>query len=486
VASNLYGAESSLARRTWGCFSMEVFGNYFALARASSSDCDTELERNLFQCAAYAVFAGTRGESAAADETVSAATTYAYAYGALPADSQIILNSHFCSETSKLIGGEFSWAESVSEFGPLPSLDSVSLPPVPHMLERLRVREDWKSAVRHELELLSTTETDLDRWVSDIGPRYNELDSDGIPIPGALVAAPNSGGLGSVEGITRTGNGIAVIGRQASGNEKPLIFDSDVRVALILAFLEKTPIEPHFSLDSFLDKKEGDEISSILQERVFNPEWLGSTDFGRTLAYSDYLLQQVIGASDICLQSVTTYASAISRGGRAGPDKQSPAFRYLNKMRAADVPDPAGVEGGRFCIKLRELSVRILDRDDTIALSGGGGYIESSYYFPGADGALNSSYRRDDETTANGKRSANFSKSWGVLCGVFPVFARVESLLVLFKLFKFARERGWKLPDATMKLLREERLKLSVPPKSYVPFPYHQSGCRCHGRWPSY
>jgi hypothetical protein len=265
----------------------------------------------------------------------------------------------------------------------------------------------------------------------------------------------------------------------------PLIFQDDIKVALALAFAnEAGPSTPTFSLDRVEARSAGAKYDSILQRKVFDPEWLGTTDFGRSLFWSDYLMQQLVGIEGMPMQSLTDHTR--TRRQQKAEDPGS-SWEWLSKLLATEGPEtPKDSLGSRMCIKLRRLSVTISPDKTEIILRSGGCYLEASYIRPASNGKHNYAYRLNDTATQAGATAANVNVGWKRLSRIFPVFARLEQLLTLYKILEHGRQLGWRLSPNELELTKKfvtARPKLD-PRTTVVPMPYHKSGCQCCGAWP--
>jgi len=186
----------------------------------------------------------------------------------------------------------------------------------------LASNEDWPSqydwndlAEAVQARQLSFTFNQAVQSTRDSGPRYNALDERGMPILGSLMK-PSAGekeeindkkitgsyvpqpGLIKLRRIEVNAEGFKYYG--AYSEDLPaMITEEDRQISEILAFgdTEKGPLFPSLSLETENNDKlgkgaEGSGYNKAFTYKIFDPQWLAHTDFGRTLWITDYLIGQ--------------------------------------------------------------------------------------------------------------------------------------------------------------------------------------------------
>ena len=149
----------------------------------------------------------------------------------------------------------------------------------------------------------------------DSGPRYTSLDERGMPILGSLMK-PSADEQEEINDKKVTGSyvpqpGLIKLRRIAADAEgfkyygaysedlPAMLTEEDRQISEILAFgdTERGPLFPVLSLetennDEYGKGAKGNGYDKAFTYKIFTPQWLAYTDFGRTLWITDYLIGQ--------------------------------------------------------------------------------------------------------------------------------------------------------------------------------------------------
>lgn len=175
---------------------------------------------------------------------------------------------------------------------------------------------DWNDLTETvQSHQLRTTFNQAVQSTRDSGPRYNTLDKRGLPILGALVKASKDS-LEEIKEREKTGSYIPQPGlislNQIVAHEEgfkyhgtysedipAMLTEEDRQISEILVFgdAEKGPLFPSLSLETENNDElgkgaEGSGYNKAFTYKIFTPQWLAFTDFGRTLWITDYLIGQ--------------------------------------------------------------------------------------------------------------------------------------------------------------------------------------------------
>lgn len=395
----------------------------------------------------------------------------------------------FKVEVAEFLSGKWKGKQAFDEY-PRPSNGHdrswFKTPGLRYLRLRLMGRAGWAELVARERKALVPEHPSINSSLARVLPLENHLDRHGMPIPGRKRKAGeglSGDGVTRVRGIELVKGDIEIVGDRPRNDEIALVTPHDLWVICALVFGEKSPQHPVFSLNFIKDLKKGDATRSILQECEFEPGWIQATRLGQSIFYADYLLQQIIGQEDFPVQSLTNYrASRIEKSMREWTEKERAAATLLGSLRNNYNDNIEGKIGARYCISIRDVVVRGSKRK--IDVVKGSCYIESSYIVKTKNGDINNRFRLDDQSTSIGRNAHAFTKNFDKICILYPVFRRVEQLLILHKLIFFAHKTGLRLPKSRQGELSAwiKDQKSHVVQQS-VPMSYHNHGCTCCGDW---
>ena len=356
-------------------------------------------------------------------------------------------------------------------------------------------REWLQSASGHHQRLKAAAEavgaglSGLREGVRAMGPIYNQHTVGGIVIPGSRLPAlplPRPA-FATCDAVWVDENGtLQMTGKAAVSSQDAFVWDDDVEVALILAFLEVPRMneQPSFSLESPPYHPELGRIG-LINFCEFTPDWLSSTAFGQTLFYCDYIFKLANGLLPPSLEDPTLFAPV----GCLHPLVRLPD--WLLDLRWCHNDPGISETWGRWCWKLR--SLRLERRPVTGGLGGRNQgelfeirqaemYVETSlirrHGFPDED----RKFMPDDERTFVGKQGAVMTRRYDGLCELFPAFSRLRELMKLYAALDAMRKEGVRLNPQQERRLRQarERYRPREMKTLFVPRFPHGSGF-CYG-----
>jgi TPR repeat protein len=356
--------------------------------------------------------------------------------------------------------------------------------------ENWRDHRDWgnvyEAALASEIKL---NFSQLTKSTLNSGPRYNPIDSNGLPILG--VWEPPSSNLQDVEHqrltqgsfVPKSGiiNLKGIIADPAHGilfnveedkNLPALLIEEDFEVAIILAFLYKKPFYPSLSLETVQEKNIGESGAEQIQYKEFSPEWLGHTDFGRTLFTTDQLIGnwawraetfQVGDDNAVFQEGVDKIAAGFIKnvrltGGRSGDGGSS---RVMLKPEKYDMHIYETQVASRHCIKvdITELKMR----------------VDGSYILEKESGEENRLVSLNDTTFEQGRVCQKLTDNYDIIASLDPRFKRGEQLMRLFYAVAHLRENSdYKLPSSQHEHFRK-RLEYYT---NMGKLPKHDAICR--------
>ncbi len=153
----------------------------------------------------------------------------------------------------------------------------------------------WRRAsIVSEMGPLGLTPAGLAAATADFGLRYNALSDAGVLVPGKLDPRTwaRKDGVCELLGLEIKSRGATIKAVSLIGGHNArspiLVTTEDLLVAFALVY---NGLLPSLSLED-LGKHPFDPRTSLLRRKVFRPEWLAATDFGRALYFADWLMGQ--------------------------------------------------------------------------------------------------------------------------------------------------------------------------------------------------
>ncbi|MFY9288786.1 MAG: hypothetical protein WAO98_09835, partial [Alphaproteobacteria bacterium] len=236
-------------------------------------------------------------------------------------------------------------------------------------------------------------------------------------------------GVGLYRGLITTQDGYIHFKCTQSGDKPGLLFQEDFDIAMLLAFAdEEKVIWPYFSMEN-ADKNLTDG-HEVFRTKEFGPEWMGYTDFGRTMYITDLLSGALAwNPQSFPLEEAQTEA-------QAERNEQIRNFlRYLNWT------------GGRTA---RSTSSRVMLRAEHIHIEGLQPIIvkkqkvwdlqvkavkmrvDGSYMLKRTNGEENRLVALNDATYKQGAITQKLTDNYDYIASIIPVFERARQLMGLF------------------------------------------------------
>jgi len=310
--------------------------------------------------------------------------------------------------------------------------------------------------------------SELIKSTLNTGPRYTSLDNRNMPLLGAYEAASKNEseiarqrrdtgsfvpepGIVHVQGVSADSRGIYydVI---ASPESPALILPEDIVVTQILAFGDRNGvIWPSLSLeDHDIDEKILEKRDAI-STKVWGPEWLGHTEFGRTLFVTDHLIgtwawnaeKFAVGDNKHSVsQAVQNVAHELIRsikltGGREGDGESA---RVMLKPENVYIKNNKDFSlSGFFNARVMQVKMRV-----------DGSYILEK------NGQENRLVSLNDTTYAQGRVCQKLTDRYDDIAMLDPRFERARQLMALLYATFRLRHMGYKPPYQIQKSLTED------------------------------
>lgn len=328
-----------------------------------------------------------------------------------------------------------------------------------------------------ETGLLGLKPEQVRKSALSVGPRYNQVSSNGLPIIGAWEVATNStkevefqlitdGSFVPQPGVVRFDGLSAELGgaikfRFQTSNEKPaLILQEDIDVLMVLTFgrvgNDKEFIWPSLSLEQMdvHHKDFGKRITTkteLLCEKDFEPHWLGYTNIGKTFFYTDYLIGAVAWNSkefEVLDDDQSNYPgfSAFARSllydfrmtGGSIPDDFETTRVMLRPGESIFLPSSTSIDP-----ETNNKTINILCNNIPMRVDGS--------YWKGDD----SSILLNNVDFSQGRLTQKITDHYNDIAMMMPVFERARQLVgIQYTLFKL-RSLGYRPPAEVQKELSD-------------------------------
>jgi len=339
---------------------------------------------------------------------------------------------------------------------------------------------DWSDLVEsiqaHQLKFSFNQATKSTR---DSGPRYNLLDERGLPILGVLMKPSSNDdeeekqrvttgsyvpqpGLIRLNSIHANSDGFIYSGHY-SENFPAMITQEDMQVCEMLVFgdPEKGPLFPSLSLetqnnDEYGKGEKGSGYNEAFAYKIFSPQWVAYTDFGRTLWITDYLIGQwcwnpekyQIGLPEECASPELHFmAKNFIRDLRltGGWDGGASSARVMIQPKSNYIlPEPPQTvyQQESASVEIREMTMKVY-----------GSYILN-------DGNTeNRSLFEEDPNFVQGRTVKKLTDRYNDIMRLDPRFERAQQLMGLF----YGHVRLWEIGYRPSDTLQEElRAKLKA------------------------
>ncbi|MFA5957062.1 hypothetical protein [Hyphomicrobium sp.] len=306
-----------------------------------------------------------------------------------------------------------------------------------------------------------------------MGPRYNGIGSNGLPLLGPLeepsptldhamkqmaetgsyVPAP---GVGIYLGLETTPDGQIRFNCAHSGNRPALLSAEDFDIAMILAFAdEKRIIWPSLSMEETgMELTDGHEV---FRYKEFSPAWMGNTDFGRTMYITDVLagalawnahkFPRALAENPDHVRHIDAISSFLQdlvwTGGRHA---KSTSKRVMMRTEHVQVDGQAPrIENGT---KLWNINVQAVKMR-----------VDGSYILKRTSGEENLLVALNDATYAHGARVQKITDNYDYIAGIMPIFERARQMMGLFYSLTELRKAGFQ-PHPTLRDELRKKLQL--------------------------
>ena len=307
---------------------------------------------------------------------------------------------------------------------------------------------------------LELDEVEMKRSAMLMGPFYNAVDPDNaLPILGEYLPASESyeevefqrvtlgayapqPGIVSIESITGEQNGSITMNFETDDAAPAMILQEDIDVAMALAFGDpKQAIWPSLSIESEHPQHLSDEYK-YFSVKVWNPSWLGQTDFGRTLYIVDLLTGE--------LTWNPKHFSVAKPEDSFDPDFPGYIKNFLGDLRFTGGADKAS-HGKMINVSPEYIPITIQKQRSQ---SGGelwhlplpikkmrinGAYTQEK------DGKDIRNIARNDTTFAQGRLTQRLTDHYDDIAAMMPVFERARQLSAMTYGLIGLRDSGFKL-----------------------------------------
>lgn len=343
---------------------------------------------------------------------------------------------------------------------------------------------DWHAlaeaieAKRYGLTFRAVTESSLNS-----GPRYTPLDSRGMPILG--VYSPPSVNLGTVQqskvnGQSYVPNTGIINLKGIRADQKGFHYDTDTSLTMPAMILPEDisvtqmlvfghpefSITPSLSLENHGYKEKPKEQRQHVATKAWDPEWLGHTDFGRTLFITDHLIgnwawncqsYRVGPSTETESPEMHELGKEFIRDIRltGGRKSKGDAMRVMLKPETVYITPPADQQAStarQFQVAVKEIRMRV--DGDYMTMVKGGQPIHSSL---------------NDTRYEQGRICQKLTDRYNDLAQLDPRFERAKQLMALYYATLRLKEIGYRPPDHIQEKLSEGLLhciNLGDVPKS--------------------
>lgn len=334
-------------------------------------------------------------------------------------------------------------------------------------------RYDWNDLMEAvEAHQLKFSFEAANRSTKDSGPRYNLLDERGLPILGVLVRPSSNDreeqqqrvvtgsyvpqpGLIRLNSIKGNPDRFKYVGNYSESLPAMLTIE-DMQVSEVLVFgnPKKGPMFPSLSIetennDEYGKGADGSGNDKALAYKIFSPQWIAYTDFGRTLWITDYLIGQwcwnpekyQIGLPDECASPELHYmARDFIKDLRltGGRDGGASSVRVMIQPKSSYIQP----EAPEIVYKQEYASVHI--KQMTMKVYGS--------YILREGGVENRSLFEEDPNFAQGRTVKKLTERYNDIMRLDPRFERAQQLMGLF----YGHLRLWEIGYRPSNTLQEE------------------------------
>lgn len=328
----------------------------------------------------------------------------------------------------------------------------------------LAKKEGWRirSAIGRKLydqrmQQVAITYDELKESALIMGPRYNRIGHNGLPVLGvweppspdrsdAMREMTSRGsyvpppGAGIYRGLKTTPDGFIRFNCSMSGQKPALLTQEDFDVAMLLAFSDDAKvIWPSLSIES-VDKSMTDG-HDLFVAKEFSPDWMGHTDFGRTMYITDVLCGALawnptsfpVASGNTeheknRYENITKFLRNIEWTG--GRHTRSSSARVMLRTEHHHIEGlaPKLVDGQHIWdIGVKDVRMR----------------VDGSYILRRTDGDENRLVALNDSTYHQGAVAEKLTKSYDYIAELMPVFERARQLMGLLYSLSELRSAGF-------------------------------------------
>lgn len=330
----------------------------------------------------------------------------------------------------------------------------------------------------------------------EVGLVNNVLDKAGIPVPFChKQKGQYEEGWDSVDELVFANGTFQVVGKKSTSHV-PLIIQQDLDTICALVGNGWEKMVPSFSLD----RLNGPFAQSTFNSKIFSPDWLAGTEFGRSMYQADWLMKAMSMAN-----GVPSFTEPFESGGtqenwpipllakeiylaKGNDTLANGSEAQHTRLNIVGTPPEVEVTAKQSADEKIELHYRIMNTGIRIA---------NSIIWYDEDGVRHDE-RHDDYTTRVGAQAKLLEDNHDELCEMFPVFRRVELLLAIYAIVSSAVERGFRFDwGETMSGLHGEtsdafshqtlvwqsvaRTNVFRAGETFSIRAYHAGGCTCSG-----
>lgn len=306
---------------------------------------------------------------------------------------------------------------------------------------------------------------DIERSTLLMGPRYNPTAPNGFPVaylhegPSRKRKPPQkpdngfvpAAGTIALDSLTGWQDGTVSYDCSTDRTKPAYLLEEDFKVCAALVFGGQHPINPGLSVekDSIPTHQ---NIEFFLQRKVWDPKWLGHTDFGRTLYYTDIL------AGEVCWSSKWLYMPEVTKKGRVYTQQytNSRVSSFFNELSRMDATYQDPTMQTRIMLRpevmdftLARINDQRLGQGIKLEPSVTRMRIDGAYKREKVDGSEDREVALNDTRYLQGKRCQYMTDHYNELCRAFPVFERARQIMILYHAF-LRLSQAWS-PNADLK-----------------------------------
>lgn len=308
----------------------------------------------------------------------------------------------------------------------------------------------WRACAQTlQRRLLGASRDDLSSSTHDFGFTYNARNNAGYLIPGSCVdpqrpidashmkraQAPLSG-LGILRGLSTTPSGDIHLQCDQPLSPQTIYFtEEDIEVALALAFGSDKPIMPSISVEN-IGRQDAQSTRFFIEQKLWDPEWVGHTQLGKTLYAADYWMAQIVWKQ----AGFYTQDEQLNREADAILQKLSLAGGAADGNAKRVMLRPHTITRTWSGTTREGLSCEI----HSAALGADGANIVIL-----SDGSEDRSRNLNDDKFSAGRAANIFTEHYNEIAKAWPLFERTRQLTILLSILKELRESGFR-PSFTM------------------------------------